>query len=541
MMDILTQVKMICSFKSRKVILTPSLLTLLYSTTTILSNCQALDIVNTVKVKRSDYDYHRDNPRYPIKGTNNWKLLIPEDSSLRFTPRFGHATCIFKCPTGFSGECIWLTGGHSDLYQTFDMRFSDKNADVWWSKDGESWHKMRNLKGDYKFGIGNWDAKVPGPVAPWYSRFGHSLNALDANNDGVTDAMVLTGGDSPIPSNDVWISPDGEHWYFDGYAPWSERSHHASALFQGELWIIGGAPLSNDVWAGKLVENDEKESGYSVNWRMMTAPMESPWSPRAGSCATTQLRREYFNETSLETTYKEYLYLIGGFAGFPIGDPRYDNLRTRNDVWVTNNGHDWTRLLPPGKSTMPWVGRAWHGCVTWNDPVDKSIGVNRAALNMRRKSLSYPRIYIAGGGYTGTKGNNVVTRLEGYLDVWWSYDGSSWQKVNYMEGSNDSLYSTSEWAEVTNDSKLKWRGKWGFTLEAFHTSVDLNTDGSIDSDTVSIQFIANDNDPDNIVSQSETFLNENKVPSLFLIGGKFVEDGPYTNDVFLSQPGGKLI
>ena len=149
------------------------------------------------------------------------------------------------------------------MYRTFDMGMSDKNADVWWSKDGKSWNKMTTLKGDFEFGLGNWDAKVPGYVAPWYSRFGHSLNAIDSNNDGITDMMILAGGDSPIPSNDVWISPDGESWFFDGYAPWSERSHHAATVFKGELWILGGAPLTNDVWAGRLIAN--RKSGKKRN------------------------------------------------------------------------------------------------------------------------------------------------------------------------------------------------------------------------------------------------------------------------------------
>lgn len=48
--------------------------------------------------------------------------------------------------------------------------------------------------------------------APGYSRFGHSLNALDGDGDGIADVMILAGGFSPVASNDVWITADGINW-----------------------------------------------------------------------------------------------------------------------------------------------------------------------------------------------------------------------------------------------------------------------------------------------------------------------------------------
>lgn len=42
------------------------------------------------------------------------------------------------------------------------------------------------------------------------------------------------------------------------------------------------------------------------------------------------------------------------------------------------------------------------------------------------------------------QGNNVVRSLEGYVDTWWSRDGSNWHRVDYEEGRQRSRYSTNE-------------------------------------------------------------------------------------------------
>jgi len=55
--------------------------------------------------------------------------------------------------------------------------------------------------------------------------YGHSLDALDTDGDGISDIMVLMGGYEPEESNDVWISPNGSMWYFAGFVPWPRRAY----------------------------------------------------------------------------------------------------------------------------------------------------------------------------------------------------------------------------------------------------------------------------------------------------------------------------
>eukprot|EP00957_Ditylum_brightwellii_P090013 6855444-Ditylum_brightwellii.AAC.1 len=368
---------------------------------------------------------------------------------MMFSPRHSHATCVFKCPYNKNHKnCIWLTGGRSEPYRTFNLRYEDRNADVWYTEDGSYWNKVMNIQGDFIDGVGNFDAKhTGGDVAPWYSRYGHSLDALDADGDGEVDAMVLMGGFQPSPSNDVWISVNGIVWNFDNYAPWPARAYHATAVFQGKLWLMGGSPLTNDVWVGRLVRDASKAAGFKVAWNMKVKHKDAPWAPRC----------------------------------WPRDDERHNGERARNDVWVTTNGTAWERVMPPlGRNTMPFGARAWHGCTTWHSSYDRSLDVSLAADRSNSDATpATPKMYIMGGGYMGTKGNNVVRKLEGYVDAWWSYDGSVWNRIDYEEGYKDNLYSTNEWSVANTDGRSVHLGKWGHSLLSFHTSVDINMDGEI--------------------------------------------------------------
>lgn len=81
---------------------------------------------------------------------------------------------------------------------------------MWKSSDGAIWEQESRLTGD--FFAQNNDVVQPGPIAPWYQRYAHSLNAIDVDGDGSDDMMILMGGYASFPSNDIWITEDGNKW-----------------------------------------------------------------------------------------------------------------------------------------------------------------------------------------------------------------------------------------------------------------------------------------------------------------------------------------
>jgi hypothetical protein len=70
-----------------------------------------------------------------------------------------------------------------------------------------TWSKSFNLTGHFE--VQNFDVKIPGPIAPWYARFGHTVDAIDITGDKREDIMVLAGGYTPRPGNDVWVTLNG--------------------------------------------------------------------------------------------------------------------------------------------------------------------------------------------------------------------------------------------------------------------------------------------------------------------------------------------
>ena len=599
---------------------------------------------------RADYVRQKPTPTSELQlGTTNWKKL-GGGSTATFTARNGHATTVYKCPTDNTKACLWLVGGRSDEYQGYDLEFSRRNADVWYSSTGDVWTQVEDLQGDYIDGIGNFNAdflSAKRVIAPWYSRYGHSLNSLDCNDDGVDDAMVMVGGFNPEPSNDIWISADGKTWVYDMEAPFTARAWHASAVFRGQLYIIGGAPLTNDVWTGNLTvkngydfdqmysaasayvnaDDRSREIGrlgynFTMVWKQKVKHMDvsstvslllvyisgallhfavvqltlpplsfiphplefasvrahththtrfsiSPWlhqfSPRSGHCLMTQLRRDDFN-SSFET-YTDRMFLVGGFASWPKGDPRYDGERSRNDIYVTEDGKNWTKVLPPidGETgarpiSMPWAARAWHGCATLCNPLQRHRDVSEATqfhvekypdLGGDPNLLYHPRMFIMGGGYIGSKRNHVVKKMEAYVDLWSSRDGLSWERVSYSEGAGSALFTTQDWATTTVEDATMQIGKWGFTLDVFTREEDVNANGNIDEKSIEMDFAGNKiieaeeaarqlypPAPDNEVMFWRTFNGtERGIVSLIFIGGDTVDSGGLVKDVFISQPG----
>lgn len=145
------------------------------------------------------------------------------------------------------------------------------------------------------------------------------------------------------------------------------------------------------------------------------------------------------------------LVFTGGYGGIiDQHNTDFDGLRSRGDVWTTENGINWTMI-----SSMTEFGEnAWMGLSIWEPD----------------STATKPRIWMIGGGYIGDNENKRVSTMIASVSVYWSRDAKSWTQVNFVSGGGKSTlarYSSSEWAETTIDGDLYYLGLWGLTSEVY--------------------------------------------------------------------------
>lgn len=417
-------------------------------------------------------------------------------SESQFVGRHSHATVVFPSERSGGQLALWLIGGRVTEYEKWNFQRTTQRADVYYSLDGASWTQIETLRGDFTARTDKAflmeDVMDPGDIAPFWERYGHSVDVLRTTNG--TLVMVLCGGFTPMPDNDVWISKDGETWNLAGRAPWPQRGYHMTAIFHDKLFVMGGSPLTNDVWAGAVTEAPSDRDGprYLMSWEPLG---NASWSPRAGSAATVQ----FFNESL------QRLFLVGGFGGWPCGDDQssstceYPGARSRNDVWVTVDGVTWDRVV----EAAPWEARAWHSLVAWTDLLDPYRDVALSAGD------SAPRLWLAGGGYVGEHENNVVRFVDAYYDLWWTRDGSEWTRVSMANGASQHLCTSIECYKLSESNTFV--GKYGHTLVPFWRTVD---DVNVCEDESYL-----DGSSDELAGCSSFKAASLKVPSLFFVAG----------------------
>lgn len=173
--------------------------------------------------------------------------------------RHNHASVVFD-------NKMWVTGGYY-----YDGTGHCLN-DVWWSADGSTWTQAT-------------------AAAEWSGRFTHS--ALVYDNKMWIIGGLSTDGTTPSYKDDVWYSSDGTTWTCaTDTAPWGVRGEHASAVWAGRMWVLGGtagAPTEfRDVWS----------SLDGVTWSRSTTAADWPGRHIFGAAA-----------------YRGALWVMGGHDG----------------------------------------------------------------------------------------------------------------------------------------------------------------------------------------------------------------------------------
>lgn len=209
----------------------------------------------------------------------------------------------------------------------------------------------------------------------------------------------------------AYSSPDGLAWTEHEKTDWGERIYQSIIYFQGRLWMYGGLDYQtrrflNDVWS----------SSDGVNWANVGT---AAWPARGGQTVVA---------------FHGRLWLFGG-ADHVAGDRSTDGFL--NDVWVSDNGIDWTQVT----DAAPWSPRDKAGVVVFNDALYVVGGPGMADVWRSANGRDWIRLVAAAdweprhdfaqavfdgklwvfGGWTGRSTN-------ARNDVWYSGDGVTWKR-----------------------------------------------------------------------------------------------------------------
>jgi hypothetical protein len=262
-------------------------------------------------------------------------------------------------------------------------------------------------------------------AAAWQARSGHASVVFNGQ-------MWILGGSpngSNSVTNDVWSSNNGIDWtQVTAAAPWSARAYHQVLEFDGDMWVIGGwdgvsVPRATDVWF----------SSNGASWSQATAA--APWTGR-----------NFFGAV----VHGGKLWIMGGYSG----------TAPMNDVWSSPDGVTWTQAT----GAAPWVPRTAFPVLDYNGKMWVLGGVGQASASLtdvwsstdgiswtQETASAWPKRYAQSAvvfqGAMWVVGGTMDT-LE-YADVWTSTTGASWTRVT--------------------DSA--WPKRWGQTCVAYDTKM----------------------------------------------------------------------
>lgn len=180
------------------------------------------------------------------------------------------------------------------------------------------------------------------------------------------DKIWLMSGDG---NTDVWQSADGLAWKkVTDNAPWGKRYAPYVAVFKDRLWLMGGLlkwDKKGNFVNRTLAANDVWSSEDGVNWTLVTD--HAQWPSRGMIHG--------------HVVHQGKLWIMGGGNKGNTADPRHGETVTEyNDVWSTEDGKNWTRVL----AHAPWRPRTHFSVATFDGKIfitDGSVGTQRNLTN----------------------------------------------------------------------------------------------------------------------------------------------------------------
>lgn len=281
-----------------------------------------------------DRNQRRDIPIWSSVDGENWSEFAPEGET---------AETLFQTAHLFTtGDTLWAVDN-----------LSEKNHSIWSTTDAVEWQK-----------------RVDNIALPPNTTF----DGIEHN--GLWLVMKYT---YPEPPNDargpkIFYSPDLQLWTEYAFnEPWQDRYKNIMVGHNDRLLLFDADPGEQHGPLSRVYESDD-----GASWTLKTAAPE--WGER---------------EEMAIVSYTGKLWMLGGTdAGRTDGNPP----RAYNDVWVSDDGAEWTVVNPDA----PWAPRAETYALTFNE----------------RLVLMCGRTF-------------EVTGLDDmwFKDVWSTSDGRDWQQL----------------------------------------------------------------------------------------------------------------
>ena len=270
---------------------------------------------------------------------------------------------------------------------------------------------------DGKMWLSNgWDPSNVPVRDLWYSVDGANwtLAMGDTPYDSWSEMVVYQNKIWAVRES-VWNSPDGNTWtQVLDKTPFGNRPYGELVVLQDKMWQLGSGA---DVW----------NTTDGVNWGQVLAA--APFGTRYATATTA---------------FNGKLWLMGGTLPVLGQSPAaYPSIITQNDVWCSDDGINWVRVL----EHAPWSPRMW------------SVATVYAG-----------KLWII-GGYDNDSQN--------LGDVWYTEDGTTWYELKSNEVFEPRhevtpyVYNGSLWVVAGNTWPVK-NDVWRLTIPAQVTPGSLN-------------------------------------------------------------------
>ncbi|MGS0528237.1 Kelch repeat-containing protein [Zobellia nedashkovskayae] len=256
-----------------------------------------------------------------------------------------------------------------------------------------------------------------------------SETALTANaefskrrNHSITEfngKLWMIGGQNDNSNyKDVWSSVDGKTWELVAEDPFGfgGKNNHTAIVFKNKFWIIGGG--FSDIWSSTngidWVRNDlsgpfGSREGHStlvydnklwvIGGTKVTEQMNDVWYSEDGITWTEAASSTQFSPRTDHTTvvFNDKMYLMGGTTIQDFSPLFY------NDIYTSTDGINWTEVATESVFEI----RANHTSLVYDN-----------------------KMWVIGGWQAVTNQETMEQDVVSFADVWYSDNGTQWNKLS---------------------------------------------------------------------------------------------------------------